>query len=345
MGRVDEAGIGPAVGGIADVVHAEPGLREPIDLDESSDDVVEDDEVEQRLPVGVAPSILEPVVEPGFPVPAPPTEPIPAVEVTEVATPESAPTSLSDAIIEVLASDRLQVSRIAARVKEDYKVVQSELDRLMEAGRVARVKGLNTLALYHVVDEDERVEDLVQQAVVVESEVRPIPIEAAVPSQSIGPLVEEPESEPDVRPLADSILEILAREPPTFSELTARIDARWMDVHAELGRLVVEGRLREVTPAKGLTEFHVVDALGDFGTVDPPRTEEHPQPEATVPEPRAQVPVVGGWETLPPEAIDSLPPSLGSRIVEQLSNGPVALSDLEFRLDEPRTASKRWSRR
>lgn len=333
-------GIGPSVGGIADVAHAGSVRWEPIDLDESpvADvvDVVEDEVVEQLLPVADTPSILESVVEPHLPVPAPRTEPIPAIEVPEVATPESASTSLSDAIIEVLASDRLQASKIAARVKEDYKVVQAELDRLVVAGRVARVKGLHTLALYHVVDGDERVEDVVQQVVVVEPEVRPAPIEAEVPSHAIGPLVEESESEPDGRTLADSILAMLAREPQIFSELSARIDAHWMDVHAELGRLVVEGRLREVTPAKGLTEFHVVDALEDFGTVEPPRTEEPPQPEPTVPEPRARVLVIDGWETLPPEAVDSLPPSLASRIIEQLSRGPVALSDLEFRLDEPR---------
>ncbi|MFZ2528419.1 MAG: AAA domain-containing protein [Rhodococcus sp. (in: high G+C Gram-positive bacteria)] len=332
-------GIGPAVGGIADVAHADSVEWSPIDLVDDDTSIVEVDERELPTVQDASPTIVpehvaapEPdiVVEP--PAAAANTavldaDPTPsAAPAADLRAPSSGPNPLSTSIVEVLTDASLPVSRIAARVHEDWKVVQAELDRLIDDGRVRRVSESRKLAQYHLIDGPE-VSDVVSPPIIVEADAVPI---------SAEPVVEAPAHVPDAVALTAAILEVLADEPLPVGKLAERLGADWLNVHAELDRLVFDGRLQEITPFGKLTEYHLPDAPGERGADETPRAEEPAPPESPVPAPHVQMPVAGGWEALPESAIDMLPPSLASRIVEQLSAGPVALADLEFRLHEPR---------
>ncbi|ATQ31562.1 AAA family ATPase [Rhodococcus ruber] len=340
--ELDRRGIRPHVVGVNDVVTAVQETWTPVELVEDDSPV---DDVADALDQPILPP--EPAVETTEPqpvhveVPAPPTapsvhsdpeilaDPAPVVPEVEPPTVPQEQIALATAITTALAEGPLPVSKIAARLGEDWKVVLADLDRLIAAGRVGEVAVFGKLTQYHLLDAPlGEVEDAPA------STLEESPPNVAVPE----PAAEQTITADEPQDLATSIVELLASGPLPVGKIAEQVGEHWRTVHAGLDQLLLEGRIEEVTAFGKLTEYHLVDVASRTESSElplPPDVGSQADTPALV-LPPVQTPVVPGWETISASAIESLPPSLGSRIGEQLSSGPVSLADLEFRLNEPR---------
>ncbi|WP_229568287.1 AAA domain-containing protein [Rhodococcus sp. RDE2] len=337
--ELDRRGIRPHVVGVSDVVTAVQETWTPVEL------VEDDSPVDDVLDQPILPP--EPVVKTTEPqpvhveVPPPATAPsvhadpeivagpAPVVPEVEPPTGPQEQIALATAIASALASGPLPVSKIAARLGEDWKVVLADLDRLIAAGRVGEVAVFGKLTQYHLLDMSPG-----------EGEDTPAPtLDESPPDVAVlEPAAEQTITTDESLDLARSIVEVLASGPLPVGKIAEQVGQHWRTVHAGLDQLLLAGRIEEVTAFGKLTEYHLVDVASRTESSEsplPPAAGSQADSPASV-LPPVQTPVVPGWETTPASAIESLPPSLGSRIVEQLSSGPVSLADLEFRLNEPR---------
>ncbi|MFD6894131.1 AAA domain-containing protein [Rhodococcus sp. NPDC060086] len=338
--ELERRGITPHVVGVADIAASPEEDWAPVELfddDSPADDIVVPTATQQfdarsaepELALAFAPDIAV--------VPEPAPESFPAVSDMEPVVALDNPSLFAVAIVDVLAAGPMPVSKLAARLGEDWKIVQAALDQLVGAGRVSEESAFGKLTQYHLVD-------ALSESAVPEPG-RPgqtTPEQTTAAPEPIEPDAEKASSESGPSALEASILEVLAVEPLPVTKLATRLGEEWRVVQSELDRLLSESRVEEVTAFGKLTEYHLAGESCDTAVVEPPPVEvitpAEPDSAPVAPEPVTQVqtPVVSGWETMPVSALDVLPPSLASQIVDHLSFGPVSLADLEFRLSEPR---------
>ena len=134
--------------------------------------------------------------------------------------------------------------------------------------------------------------------------------------------------------LQDSIVQELRVEALPVRILSERLGEHWRTIQSELDRLRIDGLVEEITDYGKLTHYRL---LGEAFLEEAAEVSEDLRSAGDVGSSPVQEPeVVGGWQVMPLEAVETLPPSLGSRIIERLTSGPVSLADLEYRLNEPR---------
>ncbi|WP_308200802.1 AAA domain-containing protein [Rhodococcus sp. HM1] len=141
------------------------------------------------------------------------------------------------------------------------------------------------------------------------------------------------------RPLRSALVEVLRSESLPVRTLALRLDEHWRGIQSELDRLELDGLVEEITEFGKLTHYRLVSDGSREEAVEPRPDVEVIAPTGPVPhEPvsSGEPEMMGGWQVMPSAAVELLSPSLGSRIIERLSSGPVSLADLEYRLNEPR---------
>ncbi len=159
------------------------------------------------------------------------------------------------------------------------------------------------------------------------------------PSETLLPDAESARGISSARALRDAIVEELKRENLPVRTLAQRLAEDWRSVQTEVDRLQRDGRVEEVNEYGKLTHYRLIGDVSRPEAIELlPRVEIAAPAGSTMPAPgSASTPTAaGGWEVVPAAVVELLPPSLGSRIVERLSAGPVSLADLEYRLNEPR---------
>ncbi len=241
------------------------------------------------------------------------------------------------------------VNEVVTAVQETWTPVElveddSPVDDVVDVADQPVIQPVSTVVEPAPAPEAERVEELADPPVST-GEVERRAVEEAktptfVPTSEISVPADEPAVEiGPARTLRDAILEQLEREPLPVRTLAQRLEEDWRSVQAEVDRLQRDERVEEVNEFGKLTHYHLLGDVSQVEDVESSHDVEVVPPSdsgAAVPEPSATPAFVGGWEVLPAEVVELLTPSLGSRIVERLSVGPVSLADLEYRLNEPR---------
>jgi len=128
--------------------------------------------------------------------------------------------------------------------------------------------------------------------------------------------------QPELSALGQSILAVLRNEELPVITIAERLRVHMDRVRGELEDLVTFGRVEEFREGKGLPRFRIhktTRAANLLASSDDSRPDDQQ-----------------GWVTMSSESLTLLGSSLGSRILELLSTGPVSLADLEYRLGEDR---------
>ncbi|WP_346777601.1 AAA domain-containing protein [Rhodococcus sp. HNM0563] len=154
-------------------------------------------------------------------------------------------------------------------------------------------------------------ESIAEPAVVALQPV--VEVAAVEPYEPVAALVEVPDAQ-SLSPVGGMIVKTLGNGSLPVVELAGRLDMDWKVVLAELDKLQFAGVVDEISVMGKRTEYRVTGVVG--------------QP-ADAPSPAA-----AGREADDPASNPSS--MLESMIVEMLGSGPVSLSDLAYRLDEPR---------
>ncbi len=241
------------------------------------------------------------------------------------------------------------VNDVVTAVQETWTPVElveddSPVDDVVDVAEQPVIQPEPTVVKPTLVPDIERVEEPVVPPVSAEEVERP-PVEDATTPTLVPPSeTPVPDDEPAVesgpaRTLRDAILEELEREPLPVRTLALRLDEDWRNVQTEVDRLQHDGRVEEVNEFGKLTHYHLIGDVSRVEDLELSLGVENVTPSdagAALPEPSTTPTFVGGWEVMPATATEMLPPSLGSRIMERLTAGPVSLADLEYRLNQPR---------
>ena len=297
--ELDRRGIRPHVVGVNDVVKSLQESWTPVELvedDSPVDDVVD---VAEQPVIRPVPTVVEhasvPVIEHSEERAEPPacTGEAEHLPLEETATPtlvspaqtpvpvvdpavESGPVrALRAAILEELEREPLPVRTLAQRLGEDWRSVQTEVDRLQHDGRVEEVNEFGKLTHYHLIGgglspvEDPELSHGVEN-------VTPSDPGVAVPEPSATPTFVRgwevmPAGATSILPpsLGSRILERLAADPVSLADLEYRLNEPRDRIEAIMGELIAQGRAKWM-PERGLRVYGLADEVSPLIDAAPP---------------------------------------------------------------------------